>query len=79
MILKTNPSNKRSLRLALGGTAALALIATAPLTTAQTPPSTPDAPEVMSKTVDKKVMKWVTKEDGVETTKHIEIITEAPA
>lgn len=77
MILKSNPSQKRSLRLALGGTAALALLATAPLTTAQTPtpPATPQT-NMADSMVEKKVMKWVTNENGVEVTKHMEIITE---
>lgn len=77
MILKSNPSKRRGLRLALAGTAGLALLATAPLTTAQTP-TPPDVPEtiVTAKSVDKQVMKWVTKENGVEVKKHIEIITE---
>ena len=77
MILKTNPSKSRSLRMALAGTAALALLVTAPLTNAQTPtpPPTPDT-TVTAKSVDKRVMKWVTNDNGVETKKHIEIITE---
>lgn len=77
MILKSNPTQRRGLRLALAGTAGLALLATAPLTTAQTP-TPPDVPEttVTSKSVDKQVMKWVTNENGVEIKKHIEIITE---
>jgi len=78
MILKTNPNPKLSLRLALGGAAAAALLATAPLTTAQTAPTPPATPEttVTAKSVDKQVMKWVTNENGVETKKHVEIITE---
>ena len=77
MILKANPTQRRSLRMALAGAAGLALLATAPLTSAQTPtpPTTPDT-EVTAKSVEKKVMKWVSNENGVETTKHIEIITE---
>lgn len=77
MILKTNPTQARSLRLALAGAAGMALLATAPLTSAQTPtpPPTPDT-TVTAKSVEKKVMKWVTNENGVESTKHIELITE---
>ncbi len=78
MILKTNPTHKKSLRALLGGGAALALMATAPLTTAQTPPDTPDVPDttITAKSVDKQVMKWVTEEDGISKSRHIEIVTE---
>ena len=75
MILKTNPNQSRSLRFALAGTAAIALFATAPLTLAQTPtpPATPDMTDTMT---EKKVLKWVSNDDGVEVSKHVEIITE---
>jgi len=76
MILKTNPNPKLSLRLALGGAAAAALLATAPMTTAQSVPTPPATPDTEAKSVDKRVMKWVTNENGVETTNHMEIITE---
>lgn len=77
MILKNNPSNRRSLRMVLAGAAGLALLATAPLTSAQvpTPPATPDM-DKFEKNVEKRVVKWVTKDNGVETTKHVEIVTE---
>ncbi len=75
MILKTNPTQNRGLRAALAGTAAMALLVTAPLTNAQTPPNTPNVPAV-DEMVEKKVMKWVTNDNGVETMKHVEIITE---
>ena len=77
MILKSNPTQRRSLRLALAGAAGLALLATAPLTAAQTPtPPSPPEMDVTVNSVDKQVMKWVTNENGVETKKHVEIITE---
>ena len=78
MNLKYNPSEKISLRLALGGAAITALIATAPLTTAQTSPTPPEIPTtiVTADSVDKSVMKWMSNENGVLTSKHIEIITE---
>ena len=78
MNLKYNPSEKTSLRLALGGAAITALIATAPLTTAQTSPTPPEIPTtiVTADSVDKSVMKWMSNENGVLTSKHIEIITE---
>lgn len=77
MILKNNPSKRRSLRLALAASAATALIVTAPLTAAQAPtPPAPPEMDVTVQSVDKQVLKWVTKENGVETKKHIEIITE---
>lgn len=77
MILKTNPTQRRSLRIALAGAAGFALLATAPLTAAQVPtPPAPPAAELAGKSVEKKVMKWVTNENGIETKKHIEIETE---
>jgi len=77
MILKNNPAKHRGLQIAFAGTAALALLVTAPLTAAQTPtPPTPPDTGITAKSVDKRVMKWVTNENGVETKKHIEIITE---
>lgn len=76
MIIKETPRKRMSLRLAAGTIALGALMASAPYTIAQQTPDTPDTPTVKKKMVDKKVMKWTTKEDGVETTKHVEIVTE---
>ncbi|NNE58220.1 MAG: hypothetical protein HKN36_08950 [Hellea sp.] len=79
MILKETPQKRTGLRMVLGGVAIGALLATAPYTIAQQSPETPETPdtEITAKSVEKQVMKWVTKDDnGNETKRHVEIVTE---
>ena len=69
MILKTTQKRSMPLRAAASVLAIGALMATAPFTASA-------GPDGEAHNVEKKVMKWVTKEDGVETKRHIEITTE---
>jgi len=72
MTLKTSKINSTILsRIGVGAFLVAALAVTAPITFADDGPKA-DAPKV--KTQTKKVMKWVENNDGVETTKHIEVI-----
>jgi beta-lactamase regulating signal transducer with metallopeptidase domain len=71
MTLKTSKINSTILsRLGVGAFLIAALVGTAPITFASDGPKA-EAPKV--KTETKKVMKWVQKNDGEETTKHIEV------
>jgi len=73
MTLKTSKNNSTILsRIGVGAFLVAALAATAPITIA----SASDGPKAEApkvKTETKKVMKWVVNNDGVETSKHIEI------
>jgi len=71
MTLKTSKNNSTILsRIGVGAFLVAALAATAPITFAEDGPKA-DAPKV--KTETEKVMVWVENNDGVETTKHIEV------
>ena len=76
MTLKTSKNNSTILsRIGVGAFLVAALAATAPITIASASDGpVAEAPKV--KTETKKVMKWVVKNDDVETTKHIEINVE---
>lgn len=74
MTLKTSKINSTILsRIGVGAFLVAALAATAPITFADDGPKA-DAPKM--KTETKKVMKWVENNNGVETTKHIEVNTD---
>ncbi len=70
MILKTSQKKSAPLRITASLLALGTLIATAPFTAV----AGPDSSETHA--VEKKVMKWITNEDGVESKRHIEITTE---
>ncbi len=80
MIINTSPANRLSLRLAVSTLALAAILATASYdrAEAQQSPTPPAPPTTMSSdhSVDKKVMKWVTNDNGTSVSKHIEITTE---
>lgn len=68
MTMKTSKTGSTILsRASVGAFLVAALAATAPISFAGDPEA---------KTVEKKVMKWVENENGVETTKHIEVTVE---
>jgi len=74
MTLKTSKTNSTILsRIGAGALLVTALTLTAPLTIAADSPGD-EAPKTQVKS--QKVMKWVEKIDGVETTKHIEVNTQ---
>lgn len=74
MTLKTSKNNSTILsRIGVGAFLVAALAATAPITIASAADG-PAAETPKVKTQTKKVMKWVDKNDGEETTKHIEVI-----
>ncbi len=71
MTLKMSKNNSTILsRIGVGAFFVAALAATAPITIAA---DGPKAEEPKITTESKKVMKWVEKKDGTETTKHIEV------
>jgi len=80
MIMNIKPGNRLSLRVAVSTLALAAILGTASYdrAEAQQSPTPPTPPHTTAgdHSIDKKVMKWVTNENGAEVSKHIEITTE---